>query len=187
MTSWRAALSLGLLLAGVLAVPAAGGPDGVTYSRDIAPLLAAHCQSCHRDGEIAPFSLTSYDDAYARRQKILRTVERRKMPPWPPVAGHGDFLEDRRLDEAEITRLRAWVAAGAPEGDRRDLPPPRTFPALWAAGIPTSCSRPVSPTTCPPATATSTAASSFPPPSPKTATSPPPSSCPATGASSTTC
>jgi len=136
VTSRRGVLSLGLLFAGVLAVPAAGGPDGVTYSRDIAPLLAAHCQSCHRDGEIAPFSLASYDDAYRRRQRIVRSVERRKMPPWPPVAGHGDFLEDRRLGETEIARLRAWVAAGAPEGDRRDLPPPRVFPARWTAGDP---------------------------------------------------
>jgi len=102
---WR----LGLALAGVLALPAAAGPDGVTYSRDIAPLLATNCQGCHRDGEIAPFPLTSYDDAYRRRQKLLRTLERRKMPPWPPVPGHGDFIGDRRLADADIARLRAWV------------------------------------------------------------------------------
>src|SRR5580765_3246336 len=82
---------LGLVLVGVLALPAAAGPDGVTYNRDIAPFLAANCQACHRDGEIAPFPLTSYDDAFARRQKLLRAVELRKMPPWPPVPGHGDF------------------------------------------------------------------------------------------------
>jgi hypothetical protein len=120
----------------VLVLPAAGGPDGVTYTRDIAPLLAQHCQSCHRDGEIAPFSLTSYDAAYTRRNKILRTVERRKMPPWPPVSGHGEFLDERRLTDAEIARLRAWVTAGAPEGDPRDLPQPRVFPAQWALGDP---------------------------------------------------
>ena len=136
MASGRGGLGASLLLAGVLAVPAAGGPDGVTYTRDIAPLLAQHCQSCHRDGEIAPFPLTSYDAAYARRNKILRTVERRKMPPWPPVTGHGDFIDERRLSDAEIARLRAWVTAGAPEGDPRDLPPPRVFPAQWTAGDP---------------------------------------------------
>jgi mono/diheme cytochrome c family protein len=97
----------------VLTLPAVGGPDGVTYTRDIAPLLAEHCQSCHRDGEIAPFSLIRYDEAYRRRQKILRTVERRKMPPWPPVPDHGEFVEERRLTDAEIACLRAWVMAGA--------------------------------------------------------------------------
>jgi mono/diheme cytochrome c family protein len=133
---WRGGLQASLLLAGVLALPAAGGPDGVTYTRDIAPLLAEHCQSCHRDGEIAPFSLTRYDEIYRRRQKILRTVERRKMPPWPPVPGHGEFVEERRLTDAEIARLRAWVMAGAPEGNARDLPPPRAFPSQWTAGDP---------------------------------------------------
>ena len=137
---WR----LGLVLVGVFALPAAAGPDGVTYNRDIAPFLAANCQACHRDGEIAPFPLTSYDDAYGRRQKIVRAVERRKMPPWPPVPGHGDFVGDRRLADAEIARLRAWVAAGAPEGDPRDLPPPRTFPAHWTAGDPDAVLAPAS-------------------------------------------
>ncbi|HUP34164.1 MAG TPA: hypothetical protein VNC82_01840 [Candidatus Limnocylindria bacterium] len=133
---WWAGWRIGLALAGVLALPAAAAPDGVTYSRDIAPLLAASCQSCHRDGEIAPFPLTSYDDAYRRRHKLVRTVERRKMPPWPPVPGHGDFVGERRLADADIARLRAWLEAGAPEGDPRDLPPPRAFPALWSAGAP---------------------------------------------------
>jgi hypothetical protein len=137
---WR----LGLVLAGVFALPAAAGPDGVTYNRDIAPLLAANCQACHRDGEIAPFPLTSYDDAFSRRQKLLRTVELRKMPPWPPVPGHGDFVGERRLADADIARLRAWVEAGAPEGDPRDLPPPRTFPALWSAGDPDAVLAPAS-------------------------------------------
>ena len=109
---WR----LGLVLVGVFALPAAAGPDGVTYSRDIAPLLAANCQACHRDGEIAPFPLTSYDDAYRRRQKLLRTVERRKMPPWPPVPGHGDFVGERRLADADIARLRAWDRGGGARG-----------------------------------------------------------------------
>jgi len=132
----RAPLALGLALAGALVLPGAAGPDGVTYSREIAPLLAEHCQSCHRDGEIAPFALTGYDDAYRRRQKILSVVERRKMPPWPPAPGHGDFLGDRRLGDADIARLRAWVKAGAPEGDRRDLPAPRAFPSQWTGGDP---------------------------------------------------
>ena len=131
-TSWRLALAL----AGVLALPAAAGPDGVTYRRDIAPLLAANCQACHRDGEIAPFPLTSYEEVYRQRHKVLRNVERRKMPPWPPVPGHGDFVGERRLADADIARLRAWVQAGAPEGDPRDPLLTPAFPALWSAGAP---------------------------------------------------
>jgi mono/diheme cytochrome c family protein len=127
---------LGLALAGLLAWPGAAAADAVTYSRDIAPVLAEHCQTCHRAGEIAPFALTSYEEAYRHRHKLVRSAERRKMPPWPPVAGHGDFVGERRLPEADIARLVAWLRAGAPEGDPRDLPPARAFPAEWSAGPP---------------------------------------------------
>jgi mono/diheme cytochrome c family protein len=108
----------------------------VTWSKDVAPIVQQHCQGCHRPGDIAPFPLVSYLDAYRQRQKILRMVERRKMPPWKPVAGFGEFLDVRRLGESEIASIRDWVAAGAPEGDPKDLPPPRQWPDTWTLGAP---------------------------------------------------
>ena len=42
------------------------------------------------------------------------------MPPWKPVAGFGEFLDVRRLADADVARVREWVAAGAPEGDPKD-------------------------------------------------------------------
>jgi copper type II ascorbate-dependent monooxygenase-like protein len=110
--------------------------NGVTWSKEIAPVFQQHCQGCHRPGDIAPFPLLSYVDAYRERQKILRAVERRKMPPWKPVAGFGEFLDARRLSEAEIASIRDWVAAGAPEGDPNDLPPARQWLEPWALGAP---------------------------------------------------
>jgi hypothetical protein len=108
----------------------------VTWSKDVAPIVQQHCQGCHRPGDIAPFPLVSYLDAYRQRQKVLRMVERRKMPPWKPVAGFGEFLDVRRLGESEIASIRDWVAAGAPEGDPKDLPPPRQWPDTWTLGAP---------------------------------------------------
>src|SRR6202030_2747816 len=32
----------------------------VTFTRDVAPILQAQCQSCHRPGQIGPFSLLTY-------------------------------------------------------------------------------------------------------------------------------
>lgn len=98
--------------------------------------MQQHCQGCHRPGDIAPFPLVSYEDAYRQRQKIVRAVETRKMPPWKPVPGFGEFIDSRRLADAEIALLRAWVEAGAREGDPRDLPPPRRFPETWTLGAP---------------------------------------------------
>ena len=108
----------------------------VTWSKDIVPIVQQHCQGCHRPGDIGPFSLASYDPAYRERQKILRAVERRKMPPWKPVPGFGEFRNVRRLDDRDIVLIRGWIAAGAPEGDPKDLPPPREWPTTWTLGPP---------------------------------------------------
>ncbi len=136
--------TVGSVIALVVAwLPHAGDPaaemgDGklLTWSRDVAPILQEHCQGCHRPGDIAPFSLENYGDTYRERRKILRAVEQRKMPPWKPVPGFGEFLGARRLGDREIALIREWVAAGAPEGDARDLPPPRRWPDTWTLGAP---------------------------------------------------
>lgn len=111
-------------------------PEPVTFSQQVARLLQSHCQVCHRAGEVAPFPLVTYADAHAQRRKIRHVVQTRKMPPWKPVPGFGDLAGSRRLSESEVALIERWVAAGAPEGDRRDLPPPRQFPITWALGFP---------------------------------------------------
>lgn len=142
MGARRVLVALGVLAALALAsrVPPTSGQSAsdtrpptipVTWSKDVAPIVQQHCQGCHRPGDIAPFPLVSYLDAYRQRQKILRVVERRKMPPWKPVAGFGEFLDVRRLGEAEIASIRDWVAAGAPEGDPAVLPPARQWSDTW--------------------------------------------------------
>jgi len=112
----------------------ASGP--VTFTRHIAPLLQRHCQECHRPESVAPFPLLTYDDAASRRAKIRKAVTARKMPPWKAVPGYGEFADVRRLSDEEIALVTRWVHDGAPEGDPRDLPPPRKFPTGWALGRP---------------------------------------------------
>lgn len=108
----------------------------VTYSRDIAPILIANCVECHRPGEVAPFSLLTYEDA-AKRATFLGEVTRsRLMPPWKAEIGHGRFLGERRLSDAQIELLEAWAAAGAPAGDPADLPPLPEFASGWRLGTP---------------------------------------------------
>src|SRR5439155_13979506 len=53
-----------------------------------------------------------------------------------PVPRFGDCVGPRRPSARDIDLVRAWVAAGAPEGDPRDLPPPRRFPDTWSLGPP---------------------------------------------------
>ena len=108
----------------------------VTFNAHIVRLLQHHCQGCHREGEVAPFPLVTYGDAYRQRRKIVTMLQKRKMPPWKAVPGHGEFADDRRLSDAEIGLVARWVEADAPEGDPRDLPPPRKFRAGWTFGPP---------------------------------------------------
>ena len=128
-------LSRLLLICAVLVagdVAAADDAPPVTFSQHVAPLLQQHCQECHRPGGGAPFTLDAYGHVYQRRHKILESVEKRRMPPWKAVAGYGDLAGERRMSDGEIATLARWVAAGAPEGDARDLPPPRAFAAASA-------------------------------------------------------
>ncbi|MGD9635139.1 MAG: tetratricopeptide repeat protein [Pirellulales bacterium] len=108
----------------------------VTFNRDVSPILYAKCASCHRPGEAAPFSLLSYEDARRRAKQMVEVTQKRFMPPWPPHAGVGDFVGERRLTDDELKTLAAWAAAGAPQGDAADLPPVPDFGDGWQLGKP---------------------------------------------------
>ena len=95
----------------------------LTFTKDIAPIIWSRCASCHRPGEIGPFSLLTYDDVKRRVTQIAAVTERRVMPPWKPRSGVGEFQGDRRLTDAELQTLQGWIAAGSEEGNPADLPP----------------------------------------------------------------
>lgn len=109
--------------------PSAEG--SVSYCRDIAPILQKHCQTCHRPGEIAPFSLLSYKDAAGWAETIREVVAERRMPPWHANPQYGKFANDPSLSTAEKKLLFAWIDNGCPHGNPADLPPPIEFPQGW--------------------------------------------------------
>ena len=108
----------------------------VTYTRHIAPILQARCASCHRPGEIGPFALQTYADAVGWAEMIDEVVQENRMPPWHANEKHGKFSNDIRLSKEEKSLISRWVEAGAPEGDPKDLPAPRTFTEGWQIGKP---------------------------------------------------
>jgi Tfp pilus assembly protein PilF len=107
-----------------------------TFSRDIAPLIYERCVTCHHPDGDAPFSLVTFADVRSRATVIAAVTKNRTMPPWKSEPGYGDFIGQRHLSQAEIDRIQEWVAAGGPEGDRRDLPPPPSWSAGWQHGTP---------------------------------------------------
>jgi len=58
------------------------------------------------------------------------------MPPWFADPKYGEFSNDCRLSETQINTIKSWVEAGAPEGDRNDLPPTPKFADGWTIGKP---------------------------------------------------
>jgi peroxiredoxin/mono/diheme cytochrome c family protein len=101
----------------------------VTYSNQIARLFNKRCVECHHSGDIAPFSLTSYDDATGWAEMIAEVVDQGRMPPWHADPKFGKFSDDRRLTDQERQQIHEWVTAGAPQGDPKLLPPVPEFPS----------------------------------------------------------
>src|SRR3984893_5132137 len=118
---WSGAL---LMIVGALAaaVRSSAAQPGVTFNKDVAPIVFEHCAPCHRSGEIGPFSLLSYDDARQHATQIALVTERRTMPPWKPERGRDEFVGDRSLTDDQIRLIHEWVASGGKEGDPADLP-----------------------------------------------------------------
>jgi peroxiredoxin len=108
----------------------------VTYHRDVAPILQERCQSCHRPGQVAPFSLLSYSDAKSWATEIKEFSATRQMPPWKAEPGHGEFRDVRRMTDAEIATLATWADTGAPEGDPKTGPVAKNWGDGWSLGKP---------------------------------------------------
>ena len=108
----------------------------VTYANQVSRILNVHCVSCHREGEIAPFSLTDYDEVVGWAEMISEVTAERRMPPWHANPAHGKFANDISLTKTQIKQLADWVSAGAPFGDKKDLPEPPQFDANWQIGKP---------------------------------------------------
>ena len=132
--------AIGLAAATLLVLPGAAqaaGPDtAVTFTKDVAPIFYKSCAECHRPTMFAPMSLLTYDAARPYARSIKQKVAARQMPPWGADPAHGTFKNDPRLTQAEIDTIVAWVDAGAPRGDDKDLPPVPQFVDGWTIGKP---------------------------------------------------
>jgi len=112
------------------------GPTDVTFSKDVAPIVYANCVYCHRPGEVAPFSLLSYQSARPWARAIKRMVAERRMPPWLADPHYSSFSNDRRLTDEQIQTIVAWVDGDAKEGNPADMPSPPRFADGWQIGVP---------------------------------------------------
>ena len=111
--------------------PVANSGPLVTYTKDVARIIQAKCQDCHRAGEAAPFALDSYKAAKSWAGMMREVVADDVMPPWHADAAFGHFKNDRRLTPEDKATLLKWIDQGCPEGSAKDLPQPRSFLDGW--------------------------------------------------------
>ena len=143
------AAALGVALASELSAQPAAAPSRaapaaglaaplarVTFNGQIVRLLQRSCQGCHHDGGVAPFPLMTYRDAFDHRAQIQTVTSTRRMPPWKADSSCSSFEGNSFLSDGELKMVERWVAAGAPEGDAHDLPPPLVFSDGWELGTP---------------------------------------------------
>ena len=98
-----------------------------TFTKDVAPIFQAKCESCHRPDSIAPMSLVTYEQSRPWARSIRDRVQTRQMPPWhiDKSVGVQAFKNDMSLSDEQIATIVSWVDGGAPQGDPKDMPPPK--------------------------------------------------------------
>lgn len=95
-----------------IAVERAADTGGTrSFTQDIAPLVVRCCLSCHRVGGPGAYPLETAAQIKRVARTMLEVIDGRTMPPWLPVGGVAHRLE--RPSDEEISRVRAWVEAGA--------------------------------------------------------------------------
>ncbi len=137
-------IALGSYAAGARADDTAS-ETGVTFYKDILPILQSNCQNCHRQagqnlsGMIAPMGLMSYEEVRPWAKSIAKVVKERQMPPWHATPQfHGIFRNERTLTEEQISTLVKWVQNGSPAGRAEEAPAPKVFTSVdgWTIGKP---------------------------------------------------
>lgn len=120
-----------------------------TYWRDAKAVLDTKCGGCHRPGDIAPFSLQTYDEVKAVAAALPGSLQVGAMPPWPPADDCQEYEHSRALTPQQAELLLAWLDDGAPEGDPADAPPPEPDPDPWTPTMSLQMAEPFTPTTEP--------------------------------------
>src|SRR5207249_4368591 len=129
--AWFAGSVVAVLLIMSAEASAAGG---VTFTKDVLPILQKNCQECHRPNNIAPMSFLSYESTRPWAKAMKAAVLSRKMPPWFADPQYSHFSNDRSLRQSDIDTIVKWADSGAPQGDAKDAPAPLQWPPNgWTA------------------------------------------------------
>ncbi|MBI1340563.1 redoxin domain-containing protein [bacterium] len=92
----------------------------ISYTKDVAPILAENCVVCHSEGGMAPFAMNEYQTIKGFAPMIREVLRTKRMPPFHADPHYGKWENDMNLSDQEILTLVNWVEAGAPRGEGED-------------------------------------------------------------------
>ena len=97
--------------------------NDVSYTKDIVPILKDNCVSCHHDGAIGPWSMSSHAMVRGWSEMMREVVMTRRMPPGQIDTHVSKPIADvAGLTSVEQQKLVHWIDAGAPmDGDTDPL------------------------------------------------------------------
>lgn len=125
-----------ILAISVLATATLAAAPPPTFYKDVLPVLAERCQTCHRAGEAAPMPLLTYQQVRPWAKAIRESVATKRMPPWHADSRVLRYTNDLSLSEGERKLIVDWTDGGAPEGDVADAPKPKRFVDGWRIAKP---------------------------------------------------
>jgi peroxiredoxin len=103
--------------------------DKISYVKDIVPILKDNCISCHHDGGIAPWAMSSHAMVQGWSKMMEEVVMTRRMPPGQIDTHVGKTIKDfAEITPEEKQTLIHWINEGAPlDTDAEDPLPAITF------------------------------------------------------------
>src|SRR5437868_13582345 len=104
-----------MLVCGLWTTHSSDKVSGITYAKDVAPIIQKNCIVCHRPGEIAPMSLLTYKDVRPWAKSTREMVVERRMPPSFADPRDGAFSNDCRLPQKDIPTTAAAGQGGSKE------------------------------------------------------------------------
>ena len=148
-TTWNRRMSIvGVVLIGFVAVVVATAPahaagaereTGVTFTKDIAPILQRSCETCHRPKGGGPMSLISYEDVRPWRARS-RTARRQGKCRRGSSTGTSGSSDTRTIPRSAMKRSRRSPPGWTTEplaAIRKTCRSPRQWPdGGWTYGTP---------------------------------------------------
>ena len=109
----------------------------ISYSTEVAPVLADKCVVCHTQGGMAPFAMDKYEVVKAMAPMIREALRTKRMPPYHSDRHGSVWTDDMRPTDAQVKTMINWIEAGAPRGTGADPLPDAAKPApKWPMGEP---------------------------------------------------